>query len=72
MDEGTLGGQAFTIDLENGGLAMEISESYAGGDEDAIAELQAQVDELIEGIVAGDIVIFPEEEAPAPEATEEG
>ncbi len=74
MDEGTLGGQAFTIDLENGGLAMEISEFYAGGDEEAIAELQAQVDELTEGIVAGDIVIFPEdeEEAPEPEATEEG
>jgi len=78
IDEGTLGGEAFTIDLENGGLAMEISESYADGDEEAIAELQAEVDALIEGIVAGDIVIFPEEgmeateEAPAPEATEEG
>jgi basic membrane protein A len=73
MDEGTLGGQAFTIDLENGGLAMEISEFYADGDEDAIAELQAQVDELSEGIISGDIIIFPEEEeAPAPEATEEG
>ncbi|GAB4522036.1 MAG: BMP family protein [Anaerolineae bacterium] len=70
IDEGVLGGESYVIDLENGGLAIEISEVRYGEDEEALAELQAQIDELAEGIIAGDIVIL-EEEVPAPEATEE-
>jgi basic membrane lipoprotein Med (substrate-binding protein (PBP1-ABC) superfamily) len=69
INDGTLGGQSFTINLENGGLEMQISEMAFDGDEDAIAELQAQIDEMIEGIVSGDIVIFEDmEEEPAEES----
>ena len=67
IDEGVLGGTAYTITLENEGLVMEISE-FAGMEDDAVEELQAKIDELTEGIVSGDIVIFPEEDM---EATEE-
>ncbi len=70
IDEGTLGGQSFTIDLENGGLEMEISELAFEGDEEAIAELQEIVDELVEGIISGDITVLPEE-VMEPVATEE-
>ena len=68
---GTLGGEAFTLTLENGGLAMEISDQAFGGDKDKIAAIQDQIDSLTEGIVSGDIVIFPEAmmeetETPAP------
>jgi basic membrane lipoprotein Med (substrate-binding protein (PBP1-ABC) superfamily) len=62
IEEGTLGGESLAINLENEGLVMEISEEAFGGDEELIDELQESVDELIEGIVEGDIVIFPEEE----------
>lgn len=60
IGEGTLGGETYVLTLENEGIAMEISDQAFGGDEDEIEALQEQVDELSEGIVSGDIVIFPE------------
>lgn len=66
IDEGVLGGESFVLTLENGGLAMEISE-FADMEEADMTELQAYVDELIEGIVSGEIEVFPEAET-----TEEG
>ena len=70
INEGTLGGESYVINLENEGLVMEISESAFGGDEDAIEALQEEVDELVEGLVSGDIMVFPDMmEEPA--ATEE-
>lgn len=62
IGEGVLGGESYVITLENEGLAMEVSEMAMGGDEEMIAELQAAVDELVEGIVSGDIVVFPDME----------
>ena len=68
--EGVLGGESYVIDLENGGLVMEISEARFADDEEGLEALQAQVDELVEGIISGDIVVFPEEMM-EPVATEE-
>jgi hypothetical protein len=41
---------------------MEINQDFFGDDEAAYEAFQAKVEELVEGIVSGDIVIFPEEE----------
>lgn len=67
--EGILGGEAYTVTLENGGLVIEYNEAYELSD-----ELLALADETIAGIIAGDIVIFPESEEPAetPEAASGG
>lgn len=70
IDEGVLGGESFTIDLENGGLEMEISEYAFVDDEETLADLEEGIEILIEGIISGEIVIFPEEAEEA-EATEE-
>jgi basic membrane protein A len=67
IGEGTLGGESYTLTLENGGLEMQISD-MAGMSEDEVAALQAQVDELIAQISAGEITVLPEAE-PTPEAT---
>ena len=64
LEEGVLGGEAYTLTLENGGLTVDISES-TGLDEETVTAISAQIDELITGIIAGDIVVLP----PAPEAT---
>ncbi len=61
--EGVLGGEAYTITLENEGLVMEY------GQYELSEEQIALVDETIAGIIAGDIVPLPELEA-TPEATE--
>jgi basic membrane protein A len=61
IQEGTLGGEAFTIDLENGGLVIEYGE-YELSD-----ELTALADETIAGIIDGSIEALPAEEMePAP------
>jgi basic membrane protein A len=67
INEGTLGGETYVLTLENEGIEMEISDQAFGGDEDDIAALQEQVDELSEGIISGDIIVLPE----MMEATEE-
>ncbi|MBK9746890.1 MAG: BMP family protein [Chloroflexi bacterium] len=64
IEEGVLGGEAYTLTLENGGLTVDISES-TGLDEETVTAISAQIDELITGIIAGDIVVLP----PEPEAT---
>ncbi len=48
---GVLGGEAFIIDLANGGISMELSQFSLGGDEMAQSGLWEQVEELIEGVV---------------------
>lgn len=62
IGEGVLGGTSFTLTLENGGLDMQLGELL---DEETAAMVQETVDTLSEGIIAGDIVVLPEE----PEAT---
>jgi basic membrane protein A len=66
---GTLGGQAFTLTLQNGGLDMQISDKRTISDDDKKA-LQATVDDLKQRIVSGEITILPAAEA-TPEATPE-
>ncbi len=62
VQNGVLGGEAYLLTFENEGLTMEVNPDHFGDDEDALEAFQAKVDELVEGIVSGDIVIFPEEE----------
>lgn len=62
VQNGVLGGETYLLTFENEGLTMEINEDYFGDDEAAYEAFQAKVEELVEGIVSGDIVIFPEEE----------
>lgn len=71
LEEGVLGGESYVITLENGGLVMEVSEMAMGGDEEMIAELQAEVDDLVEQIIAGDIVVFPDMEEDMEDSDEE-
>lgn len=62
IGEGVLGGTAFTLTLENGGLDMQISPRL---DEEASSIVQEFVDGLTEGIISGEIMVLPME----PEAT---
>lgn len=55
--EGILGGEAYTLTLENGGLVMEYNEAFEMDD-----ELMALAEETIQGIIDGDIMPLPEEE----------
>jgi basic membrane protein A len=65
IDQGTLGGKSFVIDLENGGEVMEFNPEY-----DLPEDVKALADETVQGIIDGSIVI--EEAAPADdEAMEE-
>lgn len=64
IDEGILGGESYTINLENEGLTIEY------GDYELSEELMELAEETIEGIIDGDIQVLPEE-VPEPEATEE-
>ena len=64
ISEGTLGGEAFTIDLENGGLVVEY------GQYELSEELLALADETIAGIIDGSIEALPAEDM-EPAATEE-
>jgi basic membrane lipoprotein Med (substrate-binding protein (PBP1-ABC) superfamily) len=73
IEEGTLGGESFVLTLENGGLEIQLSEFNEAFTEETVTALQTNLEPLIEGIIAGDVVTKPEEEAtPEPEATEEG
>jgi basic membrane protein A len=69
IDEGTLGGEAYTLTLENGGLEMEISE-YAEFPDELVTTLQDAITSYTELIVSGDLVILPEVDA-TPEVTPE-
>lgn len=69
VQAGTLGGESYVIDLENGGLVMEISPIlWEGLSEEEQTAFQAEIDEYIAQISAGDIVVLPTVEA-TPEAT---
>ncbi|MBZ0283176.1 MAG: BMP family protein [Anaerolineae bacterium] len=65
IGEGVLGGESYTLTLENGGLVMEISEFNERLDEAGVTALQSIIDTYTEQIVSGDLVVLPEE----PEAT---
>ena len=66
IEDGVLGGEAFTLTLENEGLVIEIDEDMELSD-----ELMTIMDETIAGIAEGEIVPLPEDEMMEPEATEE-
>ncbi len=72
IDEGTLGGETYIADLENGGLVMEISPTYLAtlSDEDKTA-FQTTIDDYAAKITAGDIVVLPTEEPMMEEMTPE-
>ncbi len=61
VENGVLGGEAYLLTFENEGLVMEINEDFFE-DEAAYEAFQAKVDELVEGIASGEIVVLPEEE----------
>ena len=52
IGEGTLGGESFVIDLENGGQVMEFNDDF-----DLPADVKALADATIEGIIDGSISI---------------
>lgn len=67
MEEGILGGESYTLTLENEGLVMEFDEDMELSD-----ELMELADETIESIVVGAIdPLAEDEEMMEPEATEE-
>lgn len=68
IGEGVLGGESYTLTLENGGLTVDVSET-TGLDEDTVAEITAMVEDLSAQIIAGDIVVLPAEAEMTPEAT---
>lgn len=63
IGDGVLGGTAYMLTLENGGLDMQLSEAL---DEDTAAMVQETVDTLSEGIISGDIVVLPVEAEATP------
>jgi basic membrane protein A len=65
IGEGVLGGESYTLTLENEGLAIEFNENYELSD-----DLMTLATDTIEGIVDGSILPLPEEMM-EPEATEE-
>lgn len=67
IEEGVLGGESYVLTLENGGLEIEISE-FTGLDETTLAEVEATVATLTEGIIAGDILPLPDMVEVTPEA----
>jgi basic membrane lipoprotein Med (substrate-binding protein (PBP1-ABC) superfamily) len=52
VNEGTLGGQSFVIDLENGGEVIEFNDAYTLPD-----DVKALAEETIQGIIDGSITI---------------
>jgi len=52
IEEGTLGGQAFLITLENGGLEVEINSGF-----DLPAEVADLADQTVQGIIDGSVMI---------------
>lgn len=80
IEAGVLGGETYTINLENGGLAIEINQEakfFAGDDGAATLEfLNTMISTTALGIIDGEIAPLPEEgaapgETPEPEATTE-
>jgi basic membrane lipoprotein Med (substrate-binding protein (PBP1-ABC) superfamily) len=57
INEGTLGGQAYTINLANGGLAMEVGDAFADNPM-AAALFELAIAKLTEDIVSGAVVVF--------------
>jgi len=57
IQAGTLGGEAYAITLENGGLEIEFNQDYELSD-----DVLTLADDTIQGIIDGDITIeLPEE-----------
>jgi len=52
ISQGTYGGQAYAITLENGGLVMEYSPDF-----DMPADVKAAADETVQGIIDGSVTI---------------
>lgn len=65
IDEGILGGESYTLTLENEGLVIEFNEAY-----ELDEEMLTLAEDTIQGIIDGDILALPEEIL-EPEATEE-
>lgn len=72
IEDGTLGGESYTLTLENGGLVMETNDAGFEGTPEELEAFKATVQGVVDTIVAGDVQILPEaaEEA-TPEATPE-
>ncbi|NDJ78749.1 MAG: BMP family ABC transporter substrate-binding protein [Chloroflexi bacterium] len=58
IQDGTLGGESYSLTLENEGLTIEFNEEF-----EVDEELLDEVDSLIEGIIAGDIPTLMEEDS---------
>jgi basic membrane lipoprotein Med (substrate-binding protein (PBP1-ABC) superfamily) len=71
IGEGVLGGESYTLTLENGGLVMELSEFNTVLTDEQKEEITATVEELTAAIIAGDIVPLPPAEEMPVEATAE-
>jgi basic membrane lipoprotein Med (substrate-binding protein (PBP1-ABC) superfamily) len=71
IQEGTLGGVSYTIDLENGGLVVEISEFNTTLSDETKAALQETIDAVSAQIASGEIVVLPEADEATPEVTPE-
>jgi basic membrane protein A len=54
IEQGTLGGTAYAIDLENGGLVMDYNSAY-----ELPADVQQAADQTVQGIIDGSIVPLP-------------
>ncbi len=67
IQAGTLGGQAYVIELSNGGLVMELSEVNEALTDEQREMIQAMVDELSAGIIDGTIVPLPKDVEATPE-----
>lgn len=69
IGEGVLGGEAYTLTLENGGLVMEITEFNERITEDVAQSLQVLIDGYAAQIASGELVVLPTEPEATPEAT---
>lgn len=58
QEEGILGGTAYTLNLENEGLQMEINEAFFESEED-LAAFQESVDELVQLVIDGEVETLP-------------
>ncbi len=62
---GVLGGEAYVLTLENGGLEIQVSE---GLDEESASVITDAIATLTEGIISGEIVVLPEDPMATPQA----
>ncbi|MBX3064509.1 MAG: BMP family protein [Anaerolineae bacterium] len=69
IGEGTLGGESYTLDLENGGLEMVLSGSNTTLTDEQKAEILKTVGDLTAKISSGEITTLPAVEEATPEAT---